>query len=73
MACQTLFDTRSLDPETSVVLSAGSAFCACRIESKALTKASCRYAKLKPSVMFAIAMEILSGNSSDESFDNFDL
>lgn len=43
------------------------------IDSKAVTKASCRYAKLKHFVMLAIAEDIWVGNLRDELFDSFDL
>lgn len=43
------------------------------IDSKAVTKASCRYAKLKPSVMLAIAEDIWVGNLRDGFFNSFDL
>lgn len=74
IACHTAFDARSSDveiPEASGLTRF--ALCDGTIDSKAVTKASCKYAKLKPSVMLAIAEDNWAGSLRDEFFDSFDL
>lgn len=71
IALHTSFDSRSSDATAREAPGlAGLARCVWTIDSRAVTKASWRYAKVNPSVILAIAEDICVGNLRAELFDN---